>query len=79
MSNVPTVDVDRPSPSLAERTYLVPIFKGLMVTIRHFLRNLAGKKDVATIEYPEVKRQYSERLRGRHILTTKDDGSLRCV
>jgi NADH-quinone oxidoreductase subunit I len=79
MKNVATVNVDRPTRSLAERTYLVPIIKGLMVTLRHFLRNLAGHRDVATIQYPEVKRQYSERLRGRHILTTREDGKLRCV
>jgi len=79
MSSVPVVNVDRPAPSLGERTYLLPILKGLWVTLRHLRRNLFGKKDIATIEYPEVKRQYSERLRGRHILTTKEDGSLRCV
>jgi len=79
MSNVPTVDVDPQPSSFGERIHLWPIIKGLAVTLRHFLRNLAGKKDVATIEYPEVKRQYSERMRGRHILTTKEDGSLRCV
>jgi NADH-quinone oxidoreductase subunit I len=79
MKNVATVNVDQPPQSLTERIYLGPIFKGLGVTLRHFLRNLFGQKDVATIQYPEVKREYSERFRGRHILTTKDDGSLRCV
>jgi NADH-quinone oxidoreductase subunit I len=79
MQNVPTVNVDRGKQSLGERIYLVPIVKGLAVTLRHFLRNLFGQRDVATIQYPDVKRQYSERLRGKHILTTKDDGSLRCV
>jgi len=72
MRNVPTVSVDRPPSTLGERIHLVPIIRGLGVTLRHFLRNLVGKRDVATIEYPE-------RLRGRHILTTKEDGSLRCV
>jgi len=79
MRSTQTVNVDRPPSTLAERSHLLPIVKGLGVTLRHFLRNLAGHKDVATIEYPEVKRQYSERLRGKHILTTREDGSLRCV
>lgn len=79
MKNVSTVNVDPGTPSLAQRTYLIPIVKGLFVTLRHFVRNLFGQRDVATIQYPEVKREYSERLRGRHILTTKEDGSLRCV
>ena len=79
MKNVNVVNVDRPSMNLGERIYLVPVIQGLLVTLRHFLRNLFGQKDVATILYPEEKRQYSERMRGKHILTTKDDGSLRCV
>jgi NADH-quinone oxidoreductase subunit I len=77
--NTDTVNVDPRPATLAERTYIGPIIGGLRVTLRHFLRNLFGHRDVATIEYPEVKREYSERLRGRHILTTKEDGSLRCV
>ena len=76
---VNTINVDRSKQSLGERIYLGSIVKGLAVTMRHFLRNLFGQKDVATIQYPEEQREYSERMRGRHILTTRDDGSLRCV
>jgi NADH-quinone oxidoreductase subunit I len=32
-----------------------------------------------TISYPEQQRNYSERFRGTHILTVRDDGSLKCV
>ena len=73
------INVDRPKRSIGERIYLGSIVKGLAVTMRHFLRNLFGQKDVATIQYPEERREYSERMRGRHILTTRDNGSLRCV
>ena len=79
MKNIPVVNVDRGEPSLLERTYLAPVLQGLRVTLRHLWRNLLGHRDVATIQWPEEKRPYSERVRGRHILTTKDDGSLRCV
>ncbi len=61
-----------------ERLYL-PLIPGLLVTIRHFLGNLLRFRRVATIEYPEVRRQYSHRYRGHHILTTRPDGSVRCV
>ena len=62
---------------LAERLYL-PLFGGLMVTLRHFFQNLfRGTK--YTIEYPEKRREYSHRFRGHHILTTRPDGSVRCV
>lgn len=79
MKTVSTVDVERSRPGLLSQLYIFPILGGLAVTMRHFLRNLFGQKDVATIQYPEERREYSERARGRHILTTKDDGSLRCV
>jgi len=64
--------------SLAERLYL-PLFGGLMVTLRHFLRNLFNPGSRFTISYPEERRDYSHRFRGHHILTTRPDGSVRCV
>lgn len=64
-------------PGLAERLYL-PLFSGLMVTIRHFFRNIF-KGPEYSINYPEERRQYSHRYRGHHILTTRPDGSVRCV
>ena len=64
---------------LVQRLYLVEIVKGLAVTLRHFLGNLFARKYTVTVEWPEVKREYSERLRGRHILLRRDDGSPRCV
>jgi len=65
-------------PGLAERLYL-PLLGGLMVTMRHFLANLFGRNKMYTIEYPEKRRDYSHRFRGHHILTTRPDGSVRCV
>lgn len=64
--------------TLAERLYL-PLLAGLAVTMRHFLGNLFGRRKSYTIEYPEQRRQYSHRYRGHHILTTRPDGSPRCV
>ncbi len=48
------------------------------VTIRHLINNLF-RGDSPTISYPEQTRPYSERFRGTHILTVRDDGSLKCV
>ena len=64
--------------SLAERLYL-PLLSGLMVTLRHSLRNLFRPGSRYTIQYPEERRAYSHRFRGHHILTSRPDGSLRCV
>lgn len=63
----------------AARDYLVPIVKGLAITLRHMTESLLRPRRRPVIEYPEVKRQYSPRFRGVHKLTTRDDGSTRCV
>jgi NADH-quinone oxidoreductase subunit I len=77
--NSPHPNEVRPyKPSLAERLYL-PLVGGLFVTLRHFVRNLFGLNKMYTIEYPEKRRDYSHRFRGHHILTTRPDGSVRCV
>ncbi len=62
-----------------ERFYLPAIFKGLARTIRHFLKNLTNIEGLPTIQFPEMRRKYSERFRGRHILKKREDDTLKCV
>jgi NADH-quinone oxidoreductase subunit I len=64
--------------SFAERLYL-PLIAGLALTLKRFFLNLFGLRRRVTISYPEERRQYSHRYRGHHILTTRPDGSVRCV
>lgn len=83
-TNLPVMREPYPSetrpykPGMAERLYL-PLLSGLWVTLKHFARNLLGKGKMYTIEYPEKRRDYSHRFRGHHILTSRPDGSVRCV
>jgi len=56
---------------------LAPL-SGMGLTMTRMVENLTGKLDV-TIRYPEERRAYSDRYRGAHILTTREDGSPRCV
>ncbi len=73
-----------------ERTYLPAVAQGLLLTSRHFWRNLflhlahrvGLYKDHAasvTIQYPDELRQTAPRLRTRHRLTQREDGTPRCV
>ena len=64
---------------LAEELYLPAILVGLRLTLRHFVRNIFGKRDVVTISYPEEHRRVSPRYRGRHRLTVREDGFIKCV
>ena len=52
-------------------------FRAFGVTLRRLFNSLF-KGDMPTISYPEEQRNYSERFRGTHILTVRDDGSLKC-
>jgi len=73
-----------------ERIYLPAIAQGLWVTSVHFWRNLflhivhrvGLYRDVpasVTIQYPDERRKTALRLRTRHRLTQRDDGTPRCV
>jgi NADH-quinone oxidoreductase subunit I len=56
-----------------ERLYLVAIFKGLMITIKHlFTRKV-------TIQYPEQVRVMSPVYRGQHMLKRDEQGRENCT
>ena len=73
------IRIERKKQTFLERIYLWETMKGMVVTLRHLIHNLLNYKDLPIINYPEVKRIYSERFRGRHILTSREDGTTRCV
>ncbi|HEV8435947.1 MAG TPA: NADH-quinone oxidoreductase subunit I, partial [Thermoanaerobaculia bacterium] len=77
--SIGVVKVERKPLTVRERAYIPEVIAGMFITLRHLLKNMFNMKGLPTINYPEVKRVYSERFRGRHILTTRQDGTTRCV
>jgi len=76
--------------TLLERLYITEVIRGIALTTRHFFVNFPrhvlrgfgfkiAKGQTVTIEYPEERRPYARRLRTRHRLTRRQDGSPRCV
>lgn len=76
--------------SLPARFYLTEILRGLALTARHFVRNVAlhalhavglfrGVPAGVTIQYPEKRRSLPPRTRSVHRLTRRPDGAPRCV
>ena len=55
------------------------VLRGMGVTIRHLIYNIFHTSELHTMQYPEQKRVYSDRFRGRHRLMQREDGSPRCV
>src|SRR5262249_40298105 len=74
--DVPVINVSEKA--RRERASVWTTFRAFAVTIRHLFTSLF-KGDTPTIYDPEQSRPDSERLRGTHILTVRDDGSLKCV
>ena len=59
------------------------IVRGLLVTARHFCRNLAGfirgRRTIATVLYPEENLPVSPAMRGMPVLVQMENGKERCV
>lgn len=75
---------------LLEKLYVTEVARGLILTSRHFFSNFprhvarslglkVGKGKTVTYEYPEERRPVASRLRTRHRLARREDGSPRCV
>lgn len=73
-----------------ERTYIVEVVKGVSITTWKLIRNLTvhilhtlgigkGVAASACIQYPNERRPYPVRYRGRHRLTLKDNGDVKCT
>lgn len=62
-----------------KRLYLPAILMGLGVTIRNMVKNLLNPGGLPTILYPEERRDYGHRFRGRHYLKKRPSGEPRCV
>ncbi|MBM4376173.1 MAG: NADH-quinone oxidoreductase subunit I [Deltaproteobacteria bacterium] len=90
---IATKVIARPQRTPHVQSYVPEWLKGTALTMKHFFTNtkermLGQKRDpvlenfdggITTIEYPEERRPYPDRYRGLHRLTTRDDGSPRCV
>lgn len=59
--------------------YLSTIFIGMMHTITIFFRQVLHIEATATLEWPEQPATYSERFKGKHFLTRREDGQVRCT
>lgn len=71
-----------------EGLYIREVAQGLFLTISKLIRNFflhligAGKtlgRTPATVQYPNEQRVYPQRFRGRHRLTLKTNGDIKCT
>lgn len=72
-----------------EKIYWWEVLKGLLITNRHFMINMwrhtlrafgfKTQRPAETYQYPEEQRPIHGRWRGRHRLTLKQNGAMRCT
>lgn len=76
--------------NLLERLYVIEAFKGVTITFGKLISNfflhichtigfLKFKQASAVIQYPNERRAYPSRFRGRHRLTLKPNGDIKCT
>ncbi len=82
--------IKRPKMTFWHKIYVPEIIRGVLITSKHFWRNLffhtmhkfglfKAIRAAVTVMYPEEKRNLASRIRSRHRLTQREDGSPRCV
>lgn len=72
--------VTRYGQDFKDRLYIPAIVEGLKVTAKHLFTNVNDINAVDALEYPEEQpHDITERYRGLHRLTHRDDDSVRCV
>ncbi len=59
--------------------YVTSIAKGMQLTMKIMLKQLLKLEKSETLEWPEQPATYSERFKGKHFLTQREDGQVRCT
>lgn len=72
--------ISRHGSTFKEKMYLPSLIGGLSTTFGAFFKNISDTQAIPTLEYPEMMpSDLTNRYRGHHRLTHRDDGSVRCV
>jgi NADH-quinone oxidoreductase subunit I len=59
--------------------YITTIIGGMFKTGRVFFDQITGREKTNTLEWPEQPATYSDRFKGKHFLTRREDGQVRCT
>lgn len=65
-------------PNFWDQFYIPALVVGLKVTLRQFIRTLFFR-EATTINYPEEKRNYSQRFRGEHFISVDENKTENCT
>ncbi|MEA3373248.1 MAG: NADH-quinone oxidoreductase subunit I [Campylobacterota bacterium] len=72
--------VPRYGRSVKDKLYLPAVYEGMKITFRHLMGNVADTNAIDALEYPEEQpTDITDRYRGLHRLTHREDDSIACV
>ncbi|HXH30429.1 MAG TPA: NADH-quinone oxidoreductase subunit I [Bacteriovoracaceae bacterium] len=72
-----TINVTRKT-TAREKSYLPAILMGMKITMRRFIQGFFMRKN-DTIQYPEARREYSDRFRGMHFISVDKTKTENCT
>lgn len=59
--------------------YFSTIMSGMWKTWKIFWVQITGREKTNTLEWPEQPATYGDRFKGKHFLTRREDGQIRCT
>ncbi len=59
--------------------FVSTIMTGMRLTLTIFFKQLLKLEKSETLEWPEAPATYGDRFKGRHFLTRREDGQVRCT
>jgi len=74
-----TIVLKKKKLSFLQSLYFIDIFKGMLITIRHLLKNMMAPSKMMTYQYPEERRPIYPNHRSEHRLMLREDDSIRCT
>lgn len=72
-----TKNISRPY-TVYQKMYLFAIVKGMLINLKRFFRGLFLQENW-TIQYPEQRREYSQRFRGEHFISVDSNKTENCT
>ena len=78
-SDMATIIIKKKRLSFLQKIYIWEIIKGLMITMRHLIKNILNPSKMMTYEWPEQKKPIDETHRSEHRLMLREDSSIRCT
>ena len=74
-----TIVLKKKQLTFLQRIYVIEILKGMMITLRHLVKNMIFQSKIMTVQWPEQKKLIPAVHRSEHRLMLREDNSIRCT